>query len=79
MAKGDKYKALTEYLVKSNKDKIILTFDELEKITGELPQSVYKYKLAWSDKSQHSFSYGWLRAGYSIKEDFENKERNLPR
>lgn len=73
MAKGDKYKKFTKYLVDSNKDRVILTFEELEKITGGLPPSVYNYRSSWSDKSQHSFSYGWLRAGYSVQEDFANK------
>ncbi len=74
MAKGDKYKVLTEYLINSNKDKLTLTFEELEEITGGLPSYVYDYKVAWSDENQHSLSYGWLRAGYSIEEDFENKK-----
>jgi hypothetical protein len=70
MPKGDKYKNLTKFLVENNSEIIELTFRDLEEITGGLPPSVYKYKLAWSDKSQHSFSYGWLRAGYSIRADF---------
>lgn len=72
MGKGTKYISLTNYLIKSGKDEITLTFQELEKITGGLPKSVYKYKHAWTDSSQHSFSYGWINAGYSIRGDFDN-------
>jgi hypothetical protein len=73
MPKGDKYKIFTDFLVENNSDIIELTFKDLEEITGGLPPSVYKYKLAWSDRSQHSFSFGWLRAGYSIAADFEKQ------
>lgn len=73
MAKGDKYLPLTRYLINSNRERVTLTFKYLEEITGGLPPSVYIYKLAWSDSSQHSFSFGWLRAGYSIDADFDNQ------
>lgn len=73
MPKGDKYKALTNFLLNSDSEIVELTFKDLEKITGGLPPSVYKYRVAWSDSSKHSFCYGWLRAGYSIKADFINQ------
>lgn len=67
MPKGDKYLPLMHYLQNSGKDQIVLTFDELEKITGGLPASAYKYSACWNDSSGHSLSYGWLNAGYSVK------------
>lgn len=73
MAKGDKYKSLTKYLLDSEKDVVTLTFEELELITGGLPSSVYIYPAAWSDGSGHSLSYGWLRAGYSVKGDLNER------
>lgn len=73
MPKGDKYKPLTNYLIQSGKDTIQLSFQQLEEITGGLPPSAYVYRLAWSDSSGHSLSYGWLNAGYSISADFKDQ------
>jgi len=68
MAKGDKYKSLTEYLLCLENNQIELSFIELESITGGLPLSVYKYKkTAFNNKSGHSLSYGWLNAGFSAQ------------
>lgn len=73
MPKGDKYKKLTQYLIDSNRDRIVLTFEQVKQIAGSIPNCSYKYTAAWSDKSQHSFSFGWLKAGYSAKGDLEKQ------
>ena len=75
MAKGDKYINLTIYLKSSNKNSIELTLDELEKITGGLPPSVYNHgQASFSKSSKHSLSYGWINAGYNVVPNLkENK------
>lgn len=74
MPKGDKYKNLTEFLLNCNKDIITLSYDDLKGIIGSIPASVYKYSAAWSDRAGHSFSYGWLKAGYSCSADMIKQE-----
>jgi len=73
MPKGDKYVKLTKYLINSGKDIVELTYNQLDNITGGLPDYVSKYPhVAFNDSSGHSLSYGWLNAGYSIKRDTQN-------
>lgn len=72
MAKGQKYFKLTQYLKNSESDKIEMTFIELERIMNEkIPSSIFKYK-TFGPRFNHSFSYGWSLAGYSVKADFYN-------
>ena len=74
MAKGQKYINLTEYLKKSNKDRIELSFDELERIMKvKIPSSIFVYK-TFGPNFNHSFSYGWSLAGYSAKANFNTNK-----
>lgn len=63
--KSKKYLFLTEYLLKSNKEEITLTFKEIEKILGfELPVSTKKYAVNWSNTNTLTLPLAWLNAGY---------------
>lgn len=65
MPKGDKYIGLTQYLEKSNKSEITLSFKQIESIAGvTLPKSAYEYREFWSNTTSHSIAYGWMNAGY---------------
>ncbi|WP_426982904.1 DUF7662 domain-containing protein [Bacillus cabrialesii] len=66
MPKGDAYLGLKHYLQKNNEEKIILTFEEVEKkINRKLPQSAYKHPESWwSNNYDHSQAIAWIDAGY---------------
>lgn len=69
MPKGDKFIALTAYLEKCGKDKIKMTFSEIEKIIGfKLSDSAYTYPAQWSNSESQSFAFGWLNAGYLTRQ-----------
>ena len=69
MPKGDKFIALTAYLEKCGKDKIKMTFSEIEKIIGfKLSDSAYTYPAQWANSESQSFAFGWLNAGYLTRQ-----------
>ncbi|MBE7090297.1 MAG: hypothetical protein E7363_00035 [Clostridiales bacterium] len=78
-----KYRRLTEYLLKSKADRIILTYPEIEKILGfTLPESAHKHMRAyWSNSETHSYALSWLSIGYRTRVDIEEStvifEKNL--
>jgi len=68
-----KYRGLTEYLLKSNADRIVLSYPEIEKILGfTLPDSAHKHMRAyWSNSETHSYALSWLSIGYRTRVDME--------
>lgn len=63
-----KYDPLYNYLYYHNESKIILSYDEIEKIiTTKLPNSAYKYK-QWWDNNSHVQSKAWRNAGYKVSD-----------
>ncbi len=65
MAKGDKYIGLGNYLLRSDAERVVLSFNEIEKIIGDkLPQSAFKYEAWWSNNYDHSQAITWMDAGY---------------
>ena len=63
--KNTKYQPLTEYLLKSNKDEITLSFSEIEAILGfTLPASAKNYAVNWSNTKSVGLPWAWLNAGY---------------
>lgn len=69
MAKGEKYKALTEYLTSIEKNEIKMTFSEVENVLGfRLPESSYKYPTLWSNSKSHPIAFGWLNAGFMTRQ-----------
>lgn len=75
MPKGDKYVGLTSYLKQCIKDRITLSFSEIEGVMGDtLPPSAYKHRAFWSNSRTHSVAYGWLDAGYkTVNINLENR------
>ena len=87
MPKGDKFIELTVYLEKCGKDKVKLSFSEIEKILGfRLSDSAYQYPAQWSNSESQSFAFGWLNAGYLTRQvnipeqtvEFVREELNEP-
>ena len=78
-----KYRGLTEYLLKANEDRIVLTYPDIEKILGfALPDSARKHMIAyWSNSETHSYAFSWLSIGYRTRVDIEESnvifEKNL--
>jgi hypothetical protein len=63
-----KYEPLTTYLNLHKKERIKLTYSEIEGILGfELPPSARKYREWWSNNdTSHTYSKSWGEAGYKI-------------
>lgn len=69
MARGDKFLELTRYLERSGKDKIKMSFGEIERIIGfKLCKSAYSYPEYWSNTESHSIFFAWMNAGYVSKQ-----------
>jgi len=60
-----KYDALAAYLSKIPGDSIQMTFDEIESVVGELPQTARTYRAWWSNNVNFTHARnGWLAAGW---------------
>ena len=65
---ASKYQPLADFLRKSAKPVIRLTFAEVAALVGGLPTSAFKYAAWWSDGGGHPQSQlGWLAAGYRVE------------
>lgn len=63
-----KYTPLYDYLRDMQKQRIELSFSEIEDILGfSFPESAYQYPAWWSNGS-HSHSAAWLDAGWEVAE-----------
>ncbi|MBG0763708.1 MAG: hypothetical protein H0S78_02285 [Tissierellales bacterium] len=62
-----KYEPLKEFFSKIDKDKIKLTYKEIEEIINDkLPEYAYKYSTFWSNGGQYQ-DYAWLDARWRVK------------
>ena len=75
LSNDGKYFRFTDYLKKSNKSYIRLSFQEIEDILGfKLPSSAFNHTAFWSNSRSHSLASSWLNAGYkNIKTDLYEK------
>jgi hypothetical protein len=66
----DKYVPLYNYLRQSNKQAIMLSLKDIERIIGDaLPKSAYNYPAFWSNgEKSHSHAHYWMDAGYIVSE-----------
>jgi hypothetical protein len=70
----NKYDPLYDFLKKSDAKKVILTFDDIEKIIGtNLPKSAKKHAAWWDGSERHSQSTAWIDAGFKVKADRVNE------
>lgn len=66
MAIGNKYAALTEWLLQCGKESVRLTFAELNEIIT-IPNYAYNNRPAWANTAKpSSFCSGWINAGYVV-------------
>ena len=65
-----KYEPLGAYLKSQGKERVPMTFAEIEKITGvELPPSATKHRPWWSNNPKNSvMTKVWLAAGYESEQ-----------
>lgn len=62
---GRKYRYLADYLVKSGKERITLSFHEIESILQtKLPPSAYDHRAFWANSTTHSIALSWMNIGY---------------
>ena len=67
-----RYDALTEKLQSYTEPTVILTFDELDEIVGDLPASAKTYGAWWANKrTSQPHAKAWLDAGRRAKPDFK--------
>ena len=71
-----KYHNLRAFLSESTLDSIVLSFDDIERITGwPLPASAAKLRPWWANDITHSQARAWLEVGWKTdKVNFERKE-----
>lgn len=64
------YEPLGDYLRKQGKERVPMTFSEIEKITGRsLPPSAIKHRPWWSNNARNSaMTKVWLDAGYESEQ-----------
>jgi hypothetical protein len=65
-----KYSALGTYLKRQSRERVPMTFGEIEKITGTtLPASAHKHRPWWSNNPDNSvMTRVWLDAGYESEQ-----------
>lgn len=73
-----KYEPLGEYLKTQRKDRVPMTFAEIERVTGvKLPASATKHRPWWSNNPDNSvMTKVWLDAGYE-SEQVDMQKRKL--
>ena len=66
MGIGSKYAPLTEWLQNCGKDRVRLSFEELNTII-QMPNYAYRDRPSWANLSKpSSFCSGWINAGYIV-------------
>ena len=70
-----KYRYLSNYLLKSGKDVIELTFSQIEEILqAKLPPSARQNRTMWANTKTHSNALSWMNVGYYTADlDMENE------
>jgi len=70
-----KYRYLSDYLLKSGKNIVDLTFSEIEKIIQDkLPPSCRKHRALWANSESHSLALAWMNVGYRTTDVDMEKE-----
>jgi DNA-binding transcriptional regulator YiaG len=67
MKPGSKYEPLYQLLRRSGKDELTLTFAEVERLVGSLPDSAFE-RGWWSNRKNALQAGAWMEAGYHVEE-----------
>lgn len=77
MGKGDKFLELTNYFKACSKERIYLTFNDIEQILGfSLSPSAYNYIAYWHLSKTHTFPNAWISEGYKL-DSLDLKEKTV--
>lgn len=70
-----KYRLLSDYLVGSGKNEIVLNFSQIEEILQEkLPPSARQHRATWSNTQTIALSKSWYNVGYrTVDVDMKNE------
>lgn len=64
-----KYELLMSYFKGLSKNKLRLTYIEIEKIIKfKLPDSAYNYRAYWNESKTHTITRSWIENGWKITE-----------
>lgn len=68
-----KYDPLADYLARSDKERVSLTFDQIGELVGGLPPTAYEKNEWWANEdvrtTRHAQCKSWQRAGYQVSVD----------
>jgi hypothetical protein len=63
-----KYRPITEFLLKQNELAITTTFQEIERVIGStLPFSAYAHRAWWANTVSHPQAKSWMDVGWKIR------------
>jgi len=69
-----KYANLAGIFRDANEEELVLTFSELDRVTGGLPDSARTYRVWWANHAANTQAV-WMQFGYSVVEvDFSRQE-----
>jgi hypothetical protein len=64
-----KYGPLRTHLEGTGRDKVSMTFRQIEDLVGKLPKSAYLYQAWWGNHEGNSQAKGWMAARYLVEAD----------
>lgn len=68
-----KYDPLADYLERSDKERVSLTFNQIGQLVGGLPPTAYEKNEWWANEdvrtTRHAQCKSWQRAGYKVSVD----------
>ncbi len=72
-ASKSKYKSLYDFFIQCNKEKITLTFEDINRIISPdtLPSSAYTRRQWWANSTSHTQAISWINSGFTTT-DFTN-------
>ncbi len=70
---GGKYLPLQNYLRASGHDRVVLSFDAIAEMVGNLPRSAFVYPAWWGNHAGNSQATGWMGANYLVEVDQRRK------
>lgn len=62
-----KYEPLRDYLASRSGDKESMTFSQLERLVGPLPDSAHQHRAWWGNDDYKSQSQAWRAAGWHVE------------
>lgn len=70
---GGKYLPLQNYLRASRNDRVVLSFDAIAELVGNLPKSAFVHAAWWGNHAGNSQATGWMGANYLVEVDRRRK------